>query len=125
MIFSAKNNWCEKSAAALSPLISPDIKAVIDQQILNGSASLFFVTGDGIEAWLLVSYEQYPSGGEIVLEAIAGRGANAITKEILKRAKNCGFKSARFETHHAEKVAEKLISGTNLKRRASVYGCDL
>lgn len=125
MIFTACKNWCEKSAAALSSLINHDVKEIIDQQILNGSAQIFRVTGDDVEAWLLVSYENYPSGREIVLEAIAGRGANAITKEILKRAKKSGFKSARFETHHAEKVAEKLISGTALKRRASVYGCDL
>lgn len=125
MIFTICKGWCEQSAAALLPLIDSDIREIIENQLKGGSAKLYRVAGENVAAWLLLSFEEYPSGKELVLEAIAGRGANVITKAVLSWAKGAGFVSARFETHHSERVAKKLISGTPLERSATVFRCQL
>lgn len=125
MIFKRLNGWCEQSAAALLPLIDLDVQSFINSQIEQGGAQLYRVTGDCCKAWLLISFEHYPSGTELVLEAIQGTGANAVTKAVMDWAKKSGVKSVRFQTHHGEKVAERLIKGTGLERVASVFRCEL
>lgn len=116
------SQWCDEAAEALGGLMSPELFEIYMQWISQGICKLWRVTGNDYVTWLITRVEQYPNGlRELVLEVIAGKNARQIVKQLLERAKNLGIHTARFETHHSEKVAQKFIGGLGFKRRATTF----
>lgn len=115
------SSWCDEAAEALGDLISPDVFPIYMDWIRQGVCKLWRVTGDNYVTWLITRVEQYPNGmRELVLEVIAGKNARQIIKTVLERAKDLGIHTARFETHHSEKVAQKFMGCLGFVRRATV-----
>lgn len=118
--------WCEEAAKALGELISPDVFSVYMKWLRQGICRLWKIEGENYLTWIITRVELYPSGvKELVVEVIAGKNAREIMREFLRRAKALGIDRARFETHHSEKIAQRLIGDLGFKRRASVYEVNL
>lgn len=118
--------WCDEAAAALKGLIDLDALPLLIQSIANGAAVLWRVTGEGWQSWLITRIEKYPSGvREMVLEAIAGKNCKEILRRVFKVAAGAGISSVRFETHHAEKIAQRFIGGLGFNRVATVFRVEL
>lgn len=125
MIFQLQR-WSDEAAAALKGLIDPDVLPLLIQRIKNGCAVLWRVLGDGWQSWLITRIEVFPNGvREMVLEVIAGKNCKEILARVFEVAKNAGVKSIRFETHHAEKIAQRFIGGLGFQRVATVFRVEL
>jgi hypothetical protein len=113
--------WCDEAAAALGRLIDPDLLPIFIKWIAEGVATLWRITEKNTVTWLITRIEKYPSGLELVLDAIAGKNCKQIVKILIDRAKALGIKQIRFETHHSEKLAQKFIGGLGFTRVATVF----
>lgn len=113
--------WCDEAAAALEKLIDPDMLPIMLDWIKSGVATLWQITCKNSITWLITRIEKYPSGIELVLDAIAGKNCKEIVRTLIDRAKALGIKQVRFETHHSEKLAQKFIGGLGFKRAATVF----
>jgi hypothetical protein len=125
MIFLAKS-WCDEAAAALKELIDPDVLPILLAAINKGTATLWLITGDGWQSWMITRIESFASGvKELVIEVIAGKNSKAIFRRVAEVAKQNGIKSIRFETHHSEKTIARFVTDLNVKRVATVFRCEL
>lgn len=120
------SQWCEEAARELMGLIDPDVLPLTLQAISDGIAVLWKVTGDGWHSWLITRIEKFPTGViELVLEVIAGKNCKQILERVFEQAKKSGVTSIRFETHHAEKIAQRFIGGLGFNRVATVFRAEL
>ena len=125
MIFE-QCDWCEEAERVLAPLIEPEIKMEFMNSIATGAATLWRVSGDGFTTWLVTRVEKYLGGHvELVLEVIAGKKARDIVSALMERVKPHGVHSIRFETHHPEKTASRLIGSLGFERQATVFRVSL
>jgi hypothetical protein len=117
-----RSKWCSEAAAALTGLIDAAMLPLFKQWIESGAAVLWRVSGSDYVTWLITRVEQFPGGTrELVLDVIAGKNCVEIVKTLIKRAKNLGINSVRFETHHSEKLAKKFICSLGFERVATVF----
>jgi hypothetical protein len=110
--------WNESAEAAIAPLVDPLIADDFRKDIESGRATLWLVDG---ETWLVTRPEKYGDHVELVLETIAGKNSRAIVNALIGKAKRAGVKSIRFETHHPEKTAARLVGPLGFERTASTF----
>lgn len=114
--------WCEEAEEKILPLVSAEVREGFKTDIEAGRVNLWRVEGDGFITWLVTRIETL-DGGKIrmVLECIAGTNSREIVAELKVKLKNLGVSSMRFETHHSEKVAARLVGCLGFERVASVF----
>jgi hypothetical protein len=106
----------------IAPLVHPLIKHEFRRDVDQGRAVLWRVSGDDWVTWLVTRIEQFEGGHiELVLEVIAGKNARAIVAALTEKVKKMGVKSIRFETHHPEKTAARLVGCLGFERVATTF----
>ncbi|MGB3610508.1 MAG: hypothetical protein WA987_09035 [Cellvibrio sp.] len=114
--------WNDEAAAMIAPLVHPLIKHEFRRDVDQGRAVLWRVSGDDWVTWLVTRIEQFEGGHiELVLEVIAGKNARAIVAALTEKVKKMGVKSIRFETHHPEKTAARLVGCLGFERVATTF----
>lgn len=125
MIFTACA-WNDEAAAMIAPLVCPMVADGFRRDIETGKSMLWCITGDDWKTWLVTRLEVLDGGHiELVLGVIAGKHARAIVSELKQNVKKLGVKSMRFETHHSEKVATRLVGCLGFNRMATIFRADL
>lgn len=118
--------WNGEAAAAIAPLVHPLIKNQFKNDIDKQRAVLWRVEVGESVTWLVTRIEQFECGHvEIVLEVIAGSNARLIVAALKEKVKPLGVKSIRFETHHAEKTAARLVGCLGFNRVATIFRAEL
>jgi len=107
--------WSDETAAKLSTAIGEG-KAFLEREIKAGVCQVW----EMLEGKLLMITRS--EGEELVIVAMQGQGMSQVAPDIIKRAKQCGFKSIRFHTKHLW-LAEKLAKfGFNEQERIYSLG---
>ncbi len=117
--------WNSCAEKALAELIDPAVKSALLSEIEQGQSCLWCIEDGDFKTWLITHVEVYETGTELVLEAVQGRDVNSIIQSVKERCKSLGINSIRFETHHSEKVAGRLIRGSGFERAATIFRCQL
>ncbi len=118
--------WNPIAEKALNRLIDPAVKSELLREIEEGKACLWCIESDDRETWLVTRVDFFPDGSrELVLEVVQGRNVNAVIDTLKARCIKLGIESIRFETHHSEKAASRLIRGSGFERAASIFRCAL
>lgn len=120
------SRWNDEAAAVIGPLVHPLIANEFQRDVERGRAVLWRVSGDDWVTWLVTRIEQFECGHiELVLEVIAGKHARLIVSALTEKVKVMGVKSIRFETHHPEKTAARLIGCLGFNRVATTFRLEL
>lgn len=119
--------WDAKAAAVFDDfLIAPDRRGELIEEIADGRATLWRITGDGWETWLITRLEAWSNGKrEMVLEAVKGRHIVPILRRMFEHYRAAGVDSVRFVTPHPEAVAARLVKPLGLQRVETVFRVEL
>lgn len=125
IIFTA-TAWNDEAAAMIAPLVHPRINDEFRRDVDQGRAVLWRVSGADWVTWLVTRIEQFECGDiELVLEVIAGKNARAIVQALREKVKKMGVTSIRFETHHPEKTAARLVGCLGFERVATIFRLEI
>lgn len=125
MIFN-KCQWCEEAEEKILPLVSESVREGFKRDIDQERAFLWRVEGDEFTTWLVTRLETMDGGKiRLVLECIAGTHAREIVAELKIKVKKLGVSTMRFETHHSDKVASRLVGCLGFERVASIFEVSL
>jgi hypothetical protein len=68
----------------------------IKTQVERGACQLYHLESVGVDLWLVVRFEEYVEGNELVVLCVGGIGMREVGKFLIDTARNLGFQSIRY-----------------------------
>lgn len=122
-----QRKWDGKAEKIFDDFLVPEEeRGALIADINEGFATLWRITGENWETWLITRLERWSTGHrEMVLEAVKGRNVVEILKYLFEHYRKAGVDSVRFVTPHPEAVAARLVAPLGMKRVETVFRVEL
>lgn len=110
--------WTEDTPEKLRGACKGD-QETIKAEVQSGLAKLFHIESDSADLWVVLRFEQYAEGDEMVVVCVGGHGMASVGEFLIAEATRQGLKAIRYHCQNQaiQRLYERYgIAGKEVER---------